>query len=293
MMRWTMKSAAGILIAAGLMVGCGSDSPTEPDAAGGSLSLSLNGVESLGSGFAFEGWVVVDGSPISTGVFTVDASGSPSRASFDVDPGQLARASKFILTIEPSPDADPAPSATKYLAGDFSGGSANLSSADPAALGDDFQNAAGRFILETPSSAGDPTDFASGIWWLDPAGGPGPGLTLPMLPGGWAYEGWVVGPSGPVTTGRFTSPVGSDSDGAGPAAGPDGTPPFPGQDFVDPRSVLTGYAAVISIEPEPDDAAGPFTLKPLVDDNIEDLGAGGLQSMANMAGGFPTGVATR
>ena len=156
MMRSTIKSAAGILFAAGLTAGCGSDSPTGPDAAGGSLSLSLNGVESLGSGFAFEGWVLVDGSPISTGVFTVDASGNPNRASFDVDPGQLAQATKFILTIEPSPDADPAPSATKYLAGDFNGSSANLSVADPAALGDDFQSAAGRFILETPSSASDP-----------------------------------------------------------------------------------------------------------------------------------------
>lgn len=292
-MRRTMRKAVGILFTVGLMTGCGGDSPTGPDAAGGSLSLSLNGLESLGSGFAFEGWVVVDGSPISTGVFTVDASGSPSRASFDVDSGELARATRFILTIEPSPDPDPAPSATKYLAGDFNGSSASLSSAHPAALGDDFQTAAGRFILETPSSASDPTDYASGIWWLDPSGGPGPGLTLPMLPEGWVYEGWVVGPGGPVTTGRFASPVGSDSDGAGPAAGPDGTPPFPGQDFVDPRSVLTGYAAVISIEPEPDDSAGPFTLKPLVDDDIEDLGAGGIQSMANVAGDFPTGVATR
>ena len=47
------------------------------------------------------------------------------------------------------------------------------------------------------------------------AGGPGPILDLPTLPAGWVYEGWVVGPDGPVTTGRFTMASGADSDGDG------------------------------------------------------------------------------
>ena len=56
---------------------------------------------------------------------------------------------------------------------------------------------------------------------------------------------------------------------------------------------LIGYLAVISIEPEPDDSPGPFTLKPLVDMDIEDVGAMVLQDMANNAASFPTGIATR
>jgi hypothetical protein len=54
-----------------------------------------------------------------------------------------------------------------------------------------------------------------------------------------------------------------------------------------------GYQAVITIEPEPDDSGGPFTLKPLVDMNIEDAGPGVLQPMANGAAAFPTGTARR
>jgi len=106
-----------------------------------------------------------------------------------------AVATKFILTIEPSPDPDPAPAATKYLAGDFAGDTAMLSVADGATLGNDFSGASGSFILQTPSTAGVAGDYASGIWWLDPAG-PVATLALPVLPAGWLYEGWVVGPDG-------------------------------------------------------------------------------------------------
>ena len=287
-----MNRTISTLLLAVLAAGCDSDSPTAPDM-GGALTLRLDGVEPLGEGFTYEGWILVNGAPISTGTFAVDASGTASQTSFEVDAAALASATKFILTIEPSPDPDPSPSATHYLAGDFDGTAAALSVADGAALGDSFAGADGRFILETPSSAGDPADYASGIWWLDPAGGPGPGLTLPTLPEGWVYEGWVVGPDGAMTTGRFNDVMAGDSDGAGPAAGPDGFPPFPGQDFVNPRSVLTGYAAVISVEPDPDDSPSPFTLKPLVDENIEDVGAATVQPMSNAAGSFPSGTASR
>ena len=71
---------------------------------------------------------------------------------------------------------------------------------------------------------------------------------LPALPAGWIYEGWVVGPEGPVSTGRFTQVMGADSDAGGPTAGPRSTPPFPGQDFIMPPVSLIGYQAVVSIE---------------------------------------------
>ena len=258
-----------------------------------SLGLSFDGLESLGDGFAYEGWILLEEGPVSTGTFTVDADGNLSQDEFSIEDGDmLAAATKFILTIEPSPDSDPAPAATKYLAGDFDGDSATLSVADGATLGDDFTSAAGGFILESPSTASVAEDYASGIWWVNPADH-SPSLMLPALPEGWAYEGWVVGPDGPVTTGRFTEAMGADSDGGGPGAGPDGTPPFPGQEFVMPPASLIGYLAVISLEPEPDNSPGPFTLKPLVDTDIEDVGPGVLQPMANIADMFPTGTATR
>ena len=187
------------------------------------------------------------------------------------------------------------PAATKYLAGDFSGGSASLSVNDGATLMDDFSTAAGSYILAAPS-AGNMPSYANGIWWLNfgPSGPTGPSLMLPMLPAGWMYEGWVVVGGMPITTGRFSQVMGADSDGAGPAAGSMGTPPFPGQDFIMPPTNLIGGLAVISIEPVPDNSPGPFTLKPLVDMMIEDDGGMHMsQMMDNHAGSFPTGTATR
>ena len=293
----TMVSMSALLVA----VACGDDdgptaptapSPTPLMASSGSLQLSLNGLESLGAGFVYEGWLLVNGNPVSTGTFSVGADGSLSTSMFSVDQAALQAATKFILTIEPSPDSSPMPAATKYLAGDFVENNASLSVGDAATLGNDFKSASGGFILATPSTNAVADDYASGIWWLDPASH-GAALTLPALPAGWMYEGWVVGPDGPVTTGRFTQATGADSDGGGPGAGPDGTPAFPGQEFITPPVSLIGYQAVISIEPEPDDSPGPFTLKPLVDMDIEDVRAMVLQDMANNASSFPTGMATR
>lgn len=265
--------------------------PPVADAAGAEVVLSFAGLEDLGPGWAYEGWLIVDGAPVSTGVFTVDGNGVASATSFAADVADMSQVSAFVLTVEPSPDADPGPSAVHVLGGDFVDGVASLTAAHGAALGSDFSSAAGSYILNAPS-AGEGGAYVNGIWWLDPAAGPGPSLDLPALPSGWVYEGWVVGMDGPVSTGRFTFVSGVDSDGAGPAAGSSPAPPFPGQDFVNPSTDLTaGYAAVISIEPEPDNSSGPFTFKPLVDMSIDDVGAGVLQAMDNNASTSPTGTA--
>lgn len=285
--------------AMGVLTGCGIQTPGTDDGddmSGASntrmLRLEFDGLESLGSGFDYEGWLIVDDAPISTGRFAVDENGQANPAEFEVQADDANSAALFVLTIEPADDDDPGPADTHVLAGAFNEGIAPLTIGHAAALGDDFTTAAGGFVLNTPSTADVADDFDQGIWWLDPAAGPGPSLELPELPVGWLYEGWVVGDDGPVSTGRFASADAADSDAAGPTAGPDMTPPFPGQDFIDPPVVLTGLVAVISVEPEPDDSPAPFALKPLVDMNIEDVGVGVLQSMANMAAGAPTGTAT-
>ena len=127
-----------------------------------------------------------------------------------------------------------------------------------------------------------PDDYELGVWFLDPKAG-APSLDLPVLPDGWVYEGWVVGEDGPVTTGRFLDPSAADQDGGGAAAGPDGTPPYPGQDFVNPPRDLRGGKVVISVEPEPDDSPMPFSLKPLVDGLVSDLPAPDSQMLMNRA----------
>jgi hypothetical protein len=251
----------------------------------GPLTLAWNGLENLGIGYAYEGWLIVDGKPVSSGVFTVDDKGMPSATTFSVDKVALAKATTFVLTVEPSPDADPAPSAIHVLAGDFAGAMARLSVGHSAALGNDFAGATGAFLLGIPTSNSVDDSYRSGIWFT--------GLELPALPEGWVYEGWVAGPDGVLSTGRFADGRMADSDGAGPTAGPKAGPAFPGQDYIDPSMDLTqGYKAVISIEPDPDNSPAPFALKPLVG-MIVDAGDHVNQVMDNNAASFPSGTASR
>lgn len=246
------------------------------------LTLSLNGLEDLGPAARYEGWLVAGGTPVSTGVFSVNGSGILSQTEFTVDDTVANQAGVFVLTIEPFPDTDPDPADSHLLAGDINAGVADVSIGHMAAIGDDLTAAAGRFILSAPS-AGKGGSFENGIWYLVPPT-PVAGLSLPTLPTGWVYEGWVVDTSTntPISTGTFLDENGPDSDAGGPAAGPEPTPPFPGQDFINPpRDLTDSHVAVISVEPVPDNSPLPFTLKPLLKE-IDDV-IGGTQLMANNA----------
>lgn len=260
------------------------------------VELSLQNLENLGPTAVYEGWLMVNGSPVSTGRFTVDDQGRLSRTSFDVSKAQADGASAFVLTIEPAQGDVPAPTVNRLLAGGFAGGSteAALSTSNAMALGVDLTTASGSFFLGTPTSES-LDDEAQGLWWVQVMdGAPEPGLMLPTLPAGWVYEGWIVLNGQPVSTGRFSMADMADSDGAGPAAGPLAAPPYPGQDFVSPARNLVGGAAVISIEPEPDNSPAPFTLKPLAGPIAAGTGPAALQSVPNTVGnglGLPRGTA--
>ena len=281
------------LLCCSVAIGCGGSSGGgTTTTAMSTVSWNLTGLEPLQNGFEYEGWIIVDGQPVSTGRFNVDMAGMPSSTSTMVPADEASRATAFVLTIEPAMDADPGPAATKILGGDFNGGQAPLTVGHMAALGDDFTGATGSFIIATPSTAVN-TDETQGIWWVNPGNGQA-SLMLPTLPAGWVYEGWVVSGGGPVSTGVFTDPATADSDLAGPTGGTDSNgPPFPGQDFITPPMDLIGLTAVISIEPSPDDSPAPFTLKPLVASPITNMLAPTLQPMSNNAAATnPTGTAT-
>ena len=281
-----------------LMIGCSEDD--SPTSTTGTLKLSFTGLEDLGSTAAYEGWVIVNGLPVSTGTFSVDANGVPSKTDFSVSTSDLTAATAFVLTIEPVPDNDPKPSATHILAGDFSSSSAGLTIAHSDALGTDFSSATGGYILATPTDGGMTTNENSGVWFLDPSSGtPVAGLSLPTLPAGWKYEGWAVINGTPVTSGTFTSPNGVD-DAAPFSETVASGPPFPGEDFLlnAPSGLsfptdLAGMPIVISVEPDADNSPAPFTLKPLTgmapanaDDHI-------FYSLTQSSASFPTGTATR
>ncbi len=241
----------------------------------GELTLSISGLENLGADYVYEGWIIVEGAPVTTGTFTVNDDGVMSESIFVVEKTALDAATTFVLTIEPAVDSDPAPSATHILAGDFSGDNGSLSISHSAALGSDFTSIMGNYILATPSTS-ITTDENKGVWFFDPTGeSPVPGLTLPTLPESWVYEGWGIIEGQPVSSGRFTSAVGADMDG-NPYAGTDnGLPPFPGEDFImgtvgdlDLATATHIAKVVISIEPEEDNSPAPFLLKPLVGEDL-------------------------
>jgi hypothetical protein len=265
-----------------------------------SLNISFSGLEPLGDDYEYEGWIMVDGAPVSAGLFDIDANGNPTSTNFVIDAEQLENATAYILTIEPSPDNDPAPSDVHILAGDFSGNSANLTVEHEAAIGTNFEASTGVYILATPTDGGNDTDELSGVWWLDPSSGmPQAGLNLPTLPAGWVYEGWAVVDGNPLSTGRFTSVSGADDFNG--FSGSEAAPPFPGEDLLvnAPSGLtfptnLTGGTVVISVEPSPDNDPAPFTLKPLVSPVPTDAADHSPLNMNNNAvASNPTGTVNR
>ena len=288
-----MKKLFYLAISAFVMASCSDDDPAETTQ---NLVLSFSNLSASASDEVYEGWIIVEGSPVSTGTFTVDATGTLSQISFEVDMAMAESATDFVLSIEPMDDSDPAPSNIKILGGAFSGSSASLDSEHPAALNVSLESATGTFILATPTTE-TTEDELSGVWFLDlSTGSPGLGLVLPQLGASWKYEGWAVIDGQPVTSGTFSSAdVVDDSD---PFSGSGDGPPFPGEDFVAnaPTGLsfptdLSGVTFVISIEPNPDNDPAPFLFKPLVGSapaNAEDHLN---YAMGNMA--LPTGTVSR
>lgn len=256
-----------------------------------SLDLALTGLEDLGADYVYEGWLIVDGNPVSTGTFTVDGSGALSQTSFEIDENERENATAFVLSIEPTVDSDPAPSAVKILQGDFAG---DVAAANTGIVGD-FSASTGKFILATPTTSAT-TDDLSGVWFLDAGSA---GLSLPTLDAGWQYEGWAVIDGTPVSTGTFTATDAPDASGI--YSGTDAAaPPFPGEDFImaAPNGLtfptdLTAAPIVVSVEPIPDNSPAPFGLKPLVGSSPETgTTVGVAYNMGNESAGLPTGSAT-
>ncbi|MCF8308498.1 MAG: hypothetical protein K9I68_05760 [Bacteroidales bacterium] len=265
-----------------------------------SVTLNFQNLAPSAEDEKYEGWIITDEGPVSTGKFTVDANGNLSQSTFSVDPEKLEMAYAFVLTIEPVPDDDAGPSAIKILGGAFSGSEATLDVSHNAALGKEFASVSGEYILATPTT-NTTDDELSGVWWLDPSGDmPEATLNLPQLPDGWTYEGWAVIDGMPVTSGKFD--MVDMADKSAPYSGSDGSgPPFPGEDFVmDAPDGLTfptdlsGGKVVVSIEPDPDNSPKPFAFKPLIGDvpmDATDHTVYGM--MSNVNNNFPTGMAMK
>ncbi|MFL0353516.1 anti-sigma factor domain-containing protein [Xanthomarina sp. GH4-25] len=287
------KMIFSVLALSALLVSCSSDDDVNNNVPSTSnLTLNLSGLESLGNDYVYEGWIIVDGSPVSTGTF----SSVTFPQTFSVNSTQLNSATTFVLSIEPANDADPAPAATKILAGDFTGDSANVNTG----IVGDFLTAEGTFFLRTPT---DETGMnngndENGIWFGTPGAPPTTNFILPTLPEGWVYEGWVVGDSGPLTTGTFN--MFDTVDDAAPFSETiQPGPPVPGEDFFLNAPVgetfpldVRNRTVVISVEPVPDNSPAPFALKPLVG-TAGDTTAPATHNLSLNLASFPTGMVNR
>ena len=266
------------------------------------LTLDINGLEDLGADFVYEGWIIVNGAPVSTGTFTSTATGQ----TYAIDKIMLDAATKFVLSIEPVGETGTAaasPSDTKLVAGDFAGNSASISIGTVG----DFSSTtpSGVFFLRSPTdeAGGNNGNDENGIWFGTPGAPPSPAFTLPTLEAGWKYEGWVVVDGvGPLTTGTFTS-FDTLDDNAGAVTSFGGTenvgPPIPGEDFFNNVPVgftfpldLRGRTIVISVEPSPDNSPNPFLLKPLVGTAGNDT-APTTYDLGFSNSSFPTGSVSR
>jgi hypothetical protein len=161
---------------------------------------------------------------------------------------------------------------------------------------DQFDVDTGAFFLanvtagtSVPAAVANSANF--GIWFgiRNPDGSITHSMTLPTLPSGWMYEGWVEpprpNPAEPISTGRFTSVSGRDSSDqySGPLSN-SLTLNIPGEDFIQnmpnpawtfPMNLVpavgdTGwvyitvepnfapFAGLDPQDPSPDISAGPF-----------------------------------
>ena len=169
-----------VLFIAGATLASTLAAPVAASAAPGSeaVELSFEGLEPLGSELVYEGWLIIDGAPESTGTFNIDADGNIVVIN-DIDVENAEDSTAFVLTLEPAVDPDPAPSSTHILAGNFEDGVANLTLDHPAALGIDLTESAGDYIIATPT-ADAPGNELSGVWFLDPALPPGERASLDL-----------------------------------------------------------------------------------------------------------------
>lgn len=244
----------------------------------------------------YQAWAVVGGTPMSCGRFRVDPAldlvvSLDGLTIFGLPGGfilsaantglmgafpDVQAATRVFFTVELQGDPLPAPSDHVILAGAMGGGGGELTVAGLRAFGGpglaDFRDVAGTCVLRSPTNdaPGVVPDDQRGAWFISHDDPRDPSLTLPPLPSGWVYEGWVVetGTGERWSTGRFQKADAPDLDantwpgrgGARPG------PSAPGQDFVTgnpgvavPAMDLTGGLQVlVTLEPSPDTSPDPF-----------------------------------
>lgn len=264
-----MRNLFRILAATALFVaGCDSGDVVEQEVAKVQVRLELENLPPLEDGFAYQAWARIGFEDHPSERFNVAENGSFVNGGGQfiqnafIFPIDLSEASRVFVTIENKSDSDEEPSGTVVLAGDVSGSVAALSTAHPMALGTSFEGQTGTFMLLNWASGASP-DETSGLWFMGGSrSNPTAGLSLPSLPEGWVYEGWIDKGGALVSTGAFRE---DDTHDLERRYSQTDTPGFPGEDFLEnaPDGVTfpldpSGGTVHVTVEPFPDDTAAPF-----------------------------------
>jgi hypothetical protein len=212
------------------------------------LTLQFTNLADPGSDH-YEGWLIVGGSPVSTGKFTVDAGGNiidlegNAIDTFRVDDIDMDDATDFVLSLEPEGDTDSIPAAIKPLAGSLN--AAKDSATLEHNVGVDLSSISGEFILATPTDDAESNDYNLDLDFTNLAE-----LSTEH------YEGWLIVSGAPVSTGKFKMAANGDildlSDQVM-------TDPFLVADLDEAN--VTDF--VLSIEPQGDVDSIPGDVKPM------------------------------
>ena len=262
------RSVLPILLLTFLLAGCDSGDVVHQEVAKVQVRLEIENLPPLESGFHYQAWARIGLNDLGTESFNKAANGGYINNSGQfvqnvfVFEDDVSSASQIFITIEDKRDSDALPSGSVVLAGDVVNSVATLSVTHELALGTGFGSAAGQFMLFSNAFGGSASDM-SGVWFT---GGNSttltPGLTLPALPDGWVYEGWIELGDALLSTGTFRD--GNTHDLNRRYSNTD-TPPFPGEDFLEnapagvtfPINPASGIVKV-TVEPFPDDWSAPF-----------------------------------
>lgn len=259
-----MKRLFTLLIAAAILSFAGCEYFENSDTLNiSSFEVNLSGLPTLPSSLTYVGWFDGDDIP-ATYLFDkdADANGNIFYSNDQTPLKILDSAQIFYITIESKADIGSPnfrPSSRIILQGRFTKGAANLWISENA---DKYSIARAKYSLDTPTDNPAANDF-SGLWFVDSvdAGTPAAGLDLPVLYGGWIYEGWIQVNGNYLSTGRFSNPAAADlfSGFSGASAGY----PFPGEDFLNnaPSGFtfpldLRGAKVLISLERRSGDLTG-------------------------------------
>jgi hypothetical protein len=252
----------------------------------------------------YQAWVNHAGQAVSLGAFK--PAGNNQVQNLDGSAFQprttITSQDTLFVTIESGDLPTATPSQTVILTGKLDDqGQAKL-----AFSAIDLSKASGVFTLATPTSAD--SDPRTGLWFAQTDGKSltGPGLNLPTAPAGWKYEGQVVYKGVAVEIGRFSQTNQADEFNKF-TTNPDGTPSFPGEDFLQkapgqlglefPTDLTTGeWQVIISVEPDQDgqDPTGSdtFFLQPLKADITQGSQPNKQYPLALNLQDLPTGQAT-